>query len=191
MDLGPRTGSRFSISRAPASRNVSATAVGAVWGSMSTAFPALPSALSAGVSVAASATSAIPSSACRSSGVILALSRKSVGRPACGTMAKPSTKGVFGTSRPRMLNSQQIDSGSVSTVASALSAPSVARSSVSLSAAVLPARLWPRNSMGLTGGAGRSVQMASTRLACGTTRAWPASFSVMSRTSPGVCSQGS
>src|SRR5690349_5221469 len=68
-------------------------------------------------------------------------------------MAKPRTNGVLGTSRARMLKSQQIDSGRVRTAASALSSPSALRRSASLSCGVLPARLWPRNSIGLRGGA--------------------------------------
>ena len=46
-------------------------------------------------------------------------------------------------------------------------------------------------STGLTGGAGRSVQTLSTRLADGMSVTLPASFSLRSLMSPGVCSQGS
>ncbi len=89
-------------------------------------------------------------------GVILSLLTNRVGMPVLGTRAKPSMTGTLGTSRPRRLNSQLMDSGTVRTTASALSAARMARSSVSLSGAVLPARLWPRNSMAPFGG-GRAV----------------------------------
>ena len=87
----------------------------------------------------------------RSSAVSLPASTKSVGLPVRGTSAKPSITGMLGTSRPRMLNSQLIDSGRVSTTVSAFSSASVRRRSASFSAALRPARLSPRNSTGAGG----------------------------------------
>ncbi len=58
-----------------------------------------------------------------------------VGRPSAGTTAKPSGSGVCGTSEPRMLNSQAMTSGLVSTTGSWLSRARASRTSSSLSSA--------------------------------------------------------
>ncbi len=166
-------------------------ATGTVVGSTITRLSPAPRRRSAATMVLTSATFASPSSPCRSSGVIFSLLRKIVGMPFLGIRAKQSTTGTCGTSRPRRLNSQLIDSGTVSTSASAFSSAITWRSSASLSAADLPARLCPRNSIGALGGAGRSCQISSTRLAEGTSVALPLSFFSRSSISAGVCSQGS
>ena len=51
-------------------------------------------------------------------GPILAGSMNSSGLPLAGTIANASTTGLWATSEPRMLNSQQIESGKVRTTAS-------------------------------------------------------------------------
>ncbi len=167
-------------------------ASGAVAGSIQTRLSAAPSLRSSAIRVVTSATLATPLEApCAARATASACARTP---SACRSWAPARSRGSparWARRGPRMLNSQLIDSGSVSTTTSAFSAASVLRSSSSLSLAVRPARLSPRNSTGLTGGFGRSVQIWSTRLAEGTRVTRPASFSPRSLISPGVCSQGS
>ena len=91
------------------------------------------------------------------SGPILAASTNSSGLPLAGTIANASATGLCATSEPRMLNSQQIESGNVSTTASWPSFFRSACSSLSFSSADLPAYLIGCGTTAPRGGAGRSL----------------------------------
>ena len=88
---------------------------------------------------------------------ILALSTNSSGLPLTGTMANASATGLCATSEPRMLNSQAIESGSVSTTASWPSLRSVACSSADLLLGRLAGIFQRVRHDGPLGGAGRAL----------------------------------
>ena len=108
-------------------------------------------------------------------------------------MAKHNATGVFGMSEPRMLKSQAIESGAVSTAASAPRLSSNSATAASLAEEESPANSAGWGTAGEIGGAGRSAQTASMGLSSTATSRPPAfSHALSSRAAPsGVCSQGS
>ena len=84
--------------------------------------------------------------------------------PSRCAMAKPSGSGVCGTSPPRMLSSQAIELGAVSTAASTASLASAAAISRRFWAASLPAKRRSCGTTGAKGAGGWSVHTASMGL---------------------------
>ncbi len=89
-------------------------------------------------------------------------------------MAKESGRGVRATSPPRILSSQAIESGAVSTAASMPFAAIAAAISCRFSAAGMPAKRSSCATTGASGGAGWSRQIASTRFSVNATSEPPA-----------------
>ena len=118
---------------------------------------------------------------------------RATGGPRAGTMAKASGSGVCATSAPRMLKVQATACGSDTTSASALSLAISARMRASLSSAASPAKRRSCSVTGPSGGAGRSVQIASIGLgSIGTSVAPAAAQALASFSAPStVCSHGS
>ena len=102
----------------------------AVAGSSLTRLPAFLRAASRASSAAGALILASGARCAFASAPILALSTNSSGLPVTGTMAKASATGLCATSEPRMLKSQAMESGSVSTTASWPSLRKVACSSL-------------------------------------------------------------
>ena len=122
---------------------------------MRTILPASLSATSRRSSAAGSLILARGARCALASGPILAASTNSSGLPLAGTTANASATGLCATSEPRMLNSQQIESGNVSTTASWPSFFRSACRSLSLSSAGLPAYFTGCGTTAPCGGAGR------------------------------------
>ena len=98
---------------------------------------------------------------------ILAGSMNSSALPLAGTMANASATGLWATSEPRMLKSQQIEGGKVRTTASWPSFFRVAWTSASLSSADLPAYLRGCTTTAPCGGAGRCLAPDAGPRDCG------------------------
>ena len=189
--LGNWQGSGARRIRAPCLVSRSNTALAAVAGSASTAWPA--SASSAAVK-SSGARSRTPSPRCaNNSGLRFFSSRKSSLRPSSCRMAKPSTKGVCGRSCPRMLCSQQTESARVITAACAPSFFKPSASRARLAVASSPARLKACGTARRIGGAGWSAQIASMGLVSSATSVAPACSQARARWAAplAVDSQGS
>ncbi len=113
--------------------------------------------------------------------------------PSAFWIAKLSAKGVWGTSPPRMLSSQQIESGMVITAASAPCAFTSSAMRVRLDSADSPARFISWIVAFAVGASGWSDHTASIGLESTATSVPPA-FSAAARracTAAAVCSHGS
>ena len=153
--------------RAPASSSRSKIHEAAVAGSTWTGAPEAASASSAGPS-RSGASIATPLPRWRSSpGASLRRSMNSVTLPSSRSIANDSGSGVCGTSPPRMLSSQAIDSGLVSTAAAAPSSASARPSRVRFAAALSPAKRSGCGTTGASGAGGRPGQIRSIGLATG------------------------
>ena len=113
--------------------------------------------------------------------------------PSAFRIANDSGSGVCGTSPPRILRSQAINSGMVSTAAAAPSPASALPMRARLSAALSPANSSGWAKTGASGTAGRPGQTESSGfLSTGFNVAPARSTAALSRsTSCGVCSHGS
>ena len=117
--LGQRDRIGVAHDGAPAACSRSPPRCGAVAVSTSTRLPILPSVSSAAPSSSGGASvTALPSQATVRSGILRRSMKRSTWPSVCSS-AKPSANGVCGTSPPRMLSSQAIESGAVSSATSA------------------------------------------------------------------------